>query len=172
MKTKILACSFWLLFSLYLCAASFRLGIGTGNRPGPGFFPFYAALLLGVIALFRLLKILQETPVTATHPSGTPTEWKKVVWVVAGMLAYVFLLQPAGFVISTFLLVTFFLKVVAAQRWLATLCFALSVALMAHLFFDVLVGRAAAQGHSDLVKTKPWRRFISSPRVLSVPPPR
>jgi putative tricarboxylic transport membrane protein len=146
MKTKILASGFWLLFSLYLCVASFQLGIGTGNRPGPGFFPFYAALLVGVIALFRLLKMLQEAPVTAAPTIGTPPESKKVIWVLAGMLAYVFLLQPLGFVICTFLLVTLFLKVVAAQRWLTTLCFALTVALVAHLFFNVLLNAQLPRG--------------------------
>jgi hypothetical protein len=146
MKKKILATGFWLLFSLSLCVASFGLGIGTGNKPGPGFFPFYAALLVGMIALSRLLKIFQETPVTQAHPTCTPAELKKVVWVVAGMLAYVCLLQAAGFVICTFLLVAFFLKVVAAQRWLTTLCFAFTVALMAHLFFDVLLNAQLPRG--------------------------
>jgi hypothetical protein len=38
MKREIIICSFWLLLSFYLAVESHRLGLSTGNRPGPGFF--------------------------------------------------------------------------------------------------------------------------------------
>jgi hypothetical protein len=42
---------FFILFSLYVCIESWRLGVGSFFRPGAGFFPFYSGALLGVLSL-------------------------------------------------------------------------------------------------------------------------
>ena len=146
MSKETLAAGFWLLFSLCMSIASFRLGTGTGNRPGPGFFPFYAAVAIGIISLFRLRRTRREaTTPTVGAPDGTG-EWRKVLSVVASMLAYAVLLEPLGFVICTFLLMAFFLKFVAAQRWLTALSFAFAVALVAHVLFNVLLDADLPKG--------------------------
>ena len=46
-------------------------------------------------------------------------------------------LESLGFLLCTFILIALFLKAVAGRSWLTTLSFALSVALAAHLFFNV-----------------------------------
>ena len=62
------------------------------------------------------------------------------------MIAYAFLLDFLGFLLCTFLLVAFYLKVIAARRWLVTLSFATAVALTSHLFFDVLLKAELPRG--------------------------
>jgi len=55
------------------------------------------------------------------------------------MIAYAFALNLLGFLFCTFLLVAFYLKVIAARGWLVTLSFAAMVALASHFLFDVLL---------------------------------
>ena len=64
MKKEFLAAGFWLLFSAYASLEALRLGLGSGNKPGPGFFPFGAASAIGIIALSRLLQTRGKTPST------------------------------------------------------------------------------------------------------------
>ena len=69
-----------------------------------------------------------------------------VACVIAGIIAYAVLLDTLGFVVCTFLLVAFYLKVIAARRWLVSLCFAAAVALTSHFFFDVLLKAELPRG--------------------------
>ena len=62
MKKEIIIAAFWLLLALYLSVAADKLGLGAFGRPGPGFFPFGAALAIAVIALFRLIRARSEKP--------------------------------------------------------------------------------------------------------------
>ena len=140
MKREIIICSFWLLLSFYLSIESYRLGLSTGNRPGSGFFPFIATVGIGLIAVFRLIHSIRRRPPLDNHSEpGIVGEARLVLGVIAGMMAYAFLLDLLGFLFCTFLLIAFYLKVIAARRWLVTLSFAAAVALASHFFFVVLL---------------------------------
>lgn len=76
-------------------------------------------------------------------------EIRLVLSVIAGMISYVFLLEPLGFMICTFLLVAFYLKVVATRSWLTSLGFAAAVALASHLFFDLFLNAQLPRGLLD-----------------------
>jgi putative tricarboxylic transport membrane protein len=148
MKKEIIICGFWLLLSLYLAIESHRLGLSAGNRPGPGFFPFGAAIAIGVIAAIRLLKNVRRASAEVSESTGAG-EAPLVLAVIAGMVAYAFLLDALGFFICTFLLVAFYLKVVAARSWRASVSFAAAVALVSHLFFDLLLNAQLPRGPLD-----------------------
>jgi putative tricarboxylic transport membrane protein len=148
-KREILICSFWLLLSLYLSVESYRLGLSTANRPGPGFFPFIAAAGIGLIAALRLVSSVRVSVPDENSELGIAGEAKLVLYVIAGMTAYAFSLDLLGFLLCTFLLVAFYLKLIAARRWSVTLIFAAVVALSSHLFFDVLLRAELPRGVLD-----------------------
>ena len=149
MKKELIDNVLWLALSLYLSIESYRLGLSMGNRPGPGFFPFGAAVAIGMIAAFRLLKSFRRTSAANDSESITTSEARLVFYVIAGMISYVFLLGVLGFVICTFLLVAFYLKVVAARSWRVSASFAAAVALVSHLFFDLLLDAQLPRGLLD-----------------------
>ena len=144
MKSHCIIAIFWLLLSVYIAYASYQLGLGTGGKPGAGFFPFGAALAIGAIALLRLSGISHEASDIKTATTGD--QLKKIFYVVAGMLAYALLLDSLGFAVTTFLLLAFYLKYVAAQAWRLSVSFAVIAALGAHLFFDVLLHAQLPRG--------------------------
>ena len=139
MKREIIICSFWLLLSCSLSIESYRLGLSTANRPGPGFFPFITTVGIGLIAAFRLVNSIRKGSADKSAEPGLADESRLVAYVIAGMIAYAFALNLLGFLFCTFLLVAFYLRVIAARGWLVTLSFAAAVALAAHVFFDVLL---------------------------------
>ena len=146
MKREIIICSFWLLLSCSLSIESYRLGLSTAHRPGPGLFPFIAAIAIGLIAVFRLVSSLRKSSPDDNFEPGIASETRLVLYVIAGMTAYAFLLDLLGFLFCTFLLVAFYLRVIAARRWPATLSFAAAVALPSHFFFDVLLKAEMPRG--------------------------
>ena len=146
MKREIIICSFWLLLSFYLSIESYRLGLSTANRPGPGFFPFIATIGIGLIAVFRLVNSIRKSSPDENAEPGLAGESRLVAYVVAGMLAYAFALNLLGFLFCTFLLVAFYLRVIAARGWLVTLSFAAAVALASHFFFAVLLKAELPRG--------------------------
>ena len=117
MKREIIVSSFWLIFSFYVSFESYRLGLSTANRPGPGFFPFIAAVGIGLIAASRLINSLRVSAPDDHSTLGIAGEAGLVLGVIAGMMAYAFLLDFLGFLLCTFLLVAFYLRLIAARRW-------------------------------------------------------
>lgn len=149
MKRETIICSFWLLFAFYLSFESYRLGLTAANRPGPGLFPFIAAAGIGLIATLRWINSVRASAPDENTKSGMAGEGRLVLYVIAGMAAYAFLLDLLGFLLCTFLLVAFYLKFIAARRWPVTLIFAAAVALTSHLFFDVLLKAELPRGLLD-----------------------
>jgi putative tricarboxylic transport membrane protein len=148
-KREIVICGFWLLLSLYSSIESYHLGLSAANRPGPGFFPLIAAAGIGVIAALRLIGSVRAGVSAENSHLGIGGEAKLVLYVIAGMTAYAFLLEPLGFFLCTLLLVAFYLKVIAGRGWPVTLIFASAVALISHFFFDVLLRAELPRGVLD-----------------------
>jgi len=146
MKREIIICGFWLLLSFYLSIESYRLGLSTGNRPGPGLFPFIATIGIALIAAYRLINSIRKGSPEENSEADLAGEVTPVVYVIAGMIAYACLLNFLGFLLCTFLLFAFYLKVIAGRGWLVTLSFAVAVALTSHLFFDVLLKAELPRG--------------------------
>ena len=90
---------FWLAISIFVSVEGFSLKLGSLNRPGPGFFPFWGGLVLGFLSLILLVSALKKR--------GTITlsgiRWPKLLLVAAALLGYLLLLEKLGFVIVTFL---------------------------------------------------------------------
>jgi putative tricarboxylic transport membrane protein len=146
LKREIIVCGFWLLLSFYLSFESYRVGLSTANRPGPGFFPFIATAGIGLIAVFRLIHRIRRPPADNHFAPGIAGEARLVLYVIAGMIVYAFLLDLLGFLFCTFLLVAFYLKVIATRPWLVTVSFAAAVALASHFFFVVLLKAELPRG--------------------------
>jgi len=131
---------FWLLFATYYSLESYGYGLGKWSRPGPGYFPFGAGLLFGMISLYVFLRALRNKP--AGESPGEPSErfqWQNIVLVVAGMLGYAFLLKRMGFILCTFLIVVLFIRVIAKKRWLNSIVTAGILAVVFHIFFNTLL---------------------------------
>jgi putative tricarboxylic transport membrane protein len=143
-KRELCISAAWLLLAFYFAAAATKLGLGAGGRPGPGFFPFGSACLIGIIALFRLLNAHRTKPSAILVTSAN--EWRKIACVIFGMLVFGLLLESLGFALCTFLLMAFYLAIVAAQNWRVSLGFAFAVAILSHLFFDTLLHAQLPRG--------------------------
>jgi putative tricarboxylic transport membrane protein len=123
---------FFVLFSLYVCVESWRLGVGSFFRPGAGFFPFYSSLLLGLLSLILGLLAFRGK----VEKAESWTEVGSTVTVSLALLGFALLLTWLGFVVTTFLFIFFLLRAVERRGWLL----AASAALFISAAFYVVFG--------------------------------
>jgi putative tricarboxylic transport membrane protein len=90
----------WLAVALFAAAQGLSLGLGSLHRPGPGFFPFWGGVVLG------LLSILLVVRAPARDAPGAPRlgpDTARPIVATGAILGYLLLLEVLGFVAVTFL---------------------------------------------------------------------
>ena len=142
-KTTDISLIFFILFSAAICVESYKLGLGSFNAPNPGLFPFLISIMLGVLATFRLLVSL-FLGIANVPKISTPL--KRIFPLMASFFAYPILTNELGFVIPTFLLVVFLLKVIEAKSWRVTIVVSVGLVFFTYLIFKILLGIQLPRG--------------------------
>jgi len=90
---------FWLGVSVFAAVQGFALGLGSVQRPGPGFFPFWGGVVLGLLSLPLLIRALGA----AERLSLAGMRWWTLALVAGALLGYLLFLERLGFALVTFL---------------------------------------------------------------------
>lgn len=138
---------FWLSLAIYVSIECYHIGLGKWRIPGPGAFPFGAAVFLGILSLSVFLKTLRKVPTAGI--SAKNEDWlglQNIALVLAGLVIYIFLLDKLGFILCTFLLTYFLLFVIARQKWLTSVIASLSITLGSHIIFNRLLNANLPKG--------------------------
>lgn len=128
-----------ILFSLFICFMSFRLGLGTVFVPRSGFFPFWAGVILGLLSLANLLiGILKSRPSAEQDEEQREQRinWKNLFLTFIFLLVYPLLMSAIGFLLSTFLFFSFFLYFVGDKSWGIVFSLSATVAAVTFLIFQ------------------------------------
>ena len=139
-RRETLGCIVWVGASLYACYLSLEIGFGKFGSPGPGFFPFWASVLMGAFALVHLVTVHTQKERPTAAGAGGETRWKKTLLVIVSLLLYPLLLPVLGYIITTFALIAFlFLFLGEAKLYWLKLLGALLVTLASFFVFFVLL---------------------------------
>jgi putative tricarboxylic transport membrane protein len=130
--------SFWFIFSVMVSIESYRLGLGTLHRPGPGFLFFWAGIFLGILSVVVIIRAW------GSKKSGEPEisifggqNMTKVVFVLISLFFYALLMEKIGFIIITLLLFVFLLGVIEKKRWFFAIFVSILVTVIAYLIFEI-----------------------------------
>lgn len=108
MKTLDLTSSlFWLFLSAAAFAGSLHMGIGTVESPGMGFMPAAASGLLGILSLVLLANTIVKKLQDVTADTISTIVGRRSLTVLIGVIIYSILMPNLGYLISTFLLMTY-----------------------------------------------------------------
>ena len=131
-----------LVLSGYVILEAWRMPPSATFGPGSGFLPFWLGVLLAVLAAILLGTAWRREATEKDRKSPFPGMEALVAIgsVLAGLAAYIVLLEVLGFLMDTFLYVAFLLGVVEREKWLMTLLVAVSTTAGLYLIFQVLLG--------------------------------
>jgi len=128
---------FWLLVAVFASVESLRMGVGTLQKPGMGFITFGTSVLLGILSLVMFLQTTLKGDQTKTEPLFSGRLWKRVVFALLALVIYARLMPLAGYLVSTFLLMSFLFWIVKGQKWWWILISSLLTTLVTYYVFSV-----------------------------------
>jgi hypothetical protein len=97
---------FLFLFAIFFAIGAYRLGLGSLERPGPGFVIFLASMVLLIFSAYRLLFSKGGIPLRLAFPRKGLI---RVLLIVISLLLYAKLMPVGGYLLSTFILTWFLL---------------------------------------------------------------
>jgi putative tricarboxylic transport membrane protein len=137
-KTRIIALGaalFWVALGILVCYGANRLGLGSVTEPGSGFIFFWSGLILVFLALMDLAGSVPSSEETAQETGKM--NWVKIGLVLLSLMAYAFFLERLGFVLATFVLLSFLLGWIERTRWIRSLGIACVAALGSYAIFEL-----------------------------------
>ncbi len=123
---------FWLAVAVFAALQGLTLKLGSLNRPGPGFFPFWGGVVLGLLSLLLLVSSF-KTRAGSSLPS---LQSSKLLVVLGALLGYVGVLETLGFVAVTFLFL-FLLFRLEQRGWAFSAVSAFLGSTAAHALFQL-----------------------------------
>ena len=126
---------FWLLLSISIFIESLRLGIGTPGNPGMGFMSFGASGLLGILSIALFFRSSSRKKKAEPTPLFSGQFWKRSLFVLVSLALYSRLLPVAGFLVSTFLLMTLLFWILERKKvWLVFVLSILTTGITYYVF--------------------------------------
>ena len=138
-KTKITTVGdgalFWIVVGILACYGATRLGLGSVTEPGAGFIFFWSGLILVILSLVVLADSVRSSEDTVREMEEL--NWAKIALVLLSLLLYAFSLERLGFVLTTFVLVSFLLSCIEGTNWVRSLGVASAAALASFAIFEL-----------------------------------
>ena len=129
-----------LILSVVVAIESFRLELGNLYSPKAGFFPFVAAIILGVLSLILILSAARQK--LEVMEKGEEITFDrhglvKVSYVIGSLFVYSILLNTLGFLLGSMLLMGFLLGVVEPQKLYIVILGGISIPIISYYIFVV-----------------------------------
>ncbi len=152
LKQEVVTAVGFLIFSALYLGFALRLKVGTAGNPGPGFLPIVIGALLSVCSVILLLRLFRNKSNTAADipvPAASPGNYRSIAGIFACTLGYPFVLDMAGFFVSTMGVVFIMFLLLNPRRPLAAFGLAMGLAGVSFLVFPILLGVAFPFGRID-----------------------
>src|SRR4051812_20095885 len=130
----------FLLLSLAIAWASWQLKFSVRGEVGPGLMPFGAAVLLGVVSLVGFVQTMRGAPESTLRdliPSRNGA--LRILAIIAALIATIVLLDPLGFVLTTFAMLALLPFALGVRKVTSTLLMAAAASFSIYFAFTNLL---------------------------------
>jgi putative tricarboxylic transport membrane protein len=131
------------LVGAFICFEALQVPVGTVRMPGAGFFPLLLGLMLGVLSIVLL-------GMSLTSLAGQSTriwpEQPDVLYLVASIVAAVWLFERAGFLLTMALFLAVAMRVLGTASWVTVVTLALVGSITSYLVFGRVLMIALPSG--------------------------
>jgi putative tricarboxylic transport membrane protein len=126
---------FWVALGILLAYGATGLGVGSATEPGSGFIFFWSGLILVILSLVAFAESRRDGD--EVKPEIGAMNWRKIMLVISALLSYAFFLEKLGFVLTTFVLMSFLLAMIEGKHWSKSLGVAGAAALGSYAIFEL-----------------------------------
>jgi len=144
----IISSIFWLTMGIGVCYGAYELDLGTLHDPGSGFIFFWVGIMMIGLSLGILIRAIKEKAIPGELKKALWAEirWQKILSVMVALFLYATAFTYLGFVLSTFLLLTFLFKAVEPQSWTKAILGAFTSTLITYGLFHLWLGVQLPRG--------------------------
>lgn len=128
---------FWLAIGLAIALYSMKYGLGKFSSPGPGFMPFLSGLILAGLALVVFLQQLSKGSKEKLRDLWSKKNWPTIMMVMGALVLYTIFFRFFGFLLDTFLVTAFLLRVMEPLSWKKVLVGATGAAIGSYAIFQL-----------------------------------
>ena len=125
---------FLMIVSALVIREALELEVGTATNPGSGFMVFGAAVALGLLALRQFVTSC-AVRAHATESVAERIRWGRILAAISAMVLYILALQPVGYLLCTFLLLSFLFQALERGHWVARTVGAASTSFVTYVIF-------------------------------------
>jgi len=138
----------FLLLGIAYLADTLRLPLGSAMKPGAGLFPLLVgvSLLALSLALFLGSLIRKDPSAPGQEPFPQGKDRQRVLAVGVVLFAFVLLLQPLGFGISSAALMAAVFRLLGLKSWAKIILISVVAAAVSYCLFDSLLGVPLPKG--------------------------
>jgi hypothetical protein len=128
-----------IVVSVYVFRGSLKYGVGTPVNPGSGLMPMLASLLVfGLSSLLLFKEVIGANKKSGRGESAGLGRYAKPASLVAGIVAYSWLLELLGFITVTLPLMFLMFSITEPPKWRGNLLISVVTTLVSFAFFRFL----------------------------------
>jgi len=127
----------WLAIGLFIALYSIKYGLGSLSSPGPGFLPCLSGTAIAGLSLIVLIKQRFSEKREKIRDLWESANWPAMVMVMGALILYTALLRLLGFLLDTFVLIAFLLRIMEPMNWKKVVAWAGGISLCAYLIFEI-----------------------------------
>ena len=141
MRSDLAAAAILLALAGYIFLAAGAMPFGTARVPQTAFFPKCLAVLLAVLSVIVLVRPFAGGVKDTVGADEIPVRgWLRIGATLAVLIGFALVLEPLGFLASTFLLMFLLLRAIEPQPWRNVIAIAVATSLISYGLFSWLLG--------------------------------
>ena len=135
----------WIGLGFFASIYAYKLGLGQLSAPGAGFMPFWLGIIIACLAFYKLITDVRihaenagtdEKNVSTVKPRYSGIG--KLVFVTIILFAYALLLEPLGYIVTTFFAMVLLLRFAGYTRWIFIVIYAAIIVGVSYFLFHYL----------------------------------
>jgi putative tricarboxylic transport membrane protein len=133
---------FWIVIGGIICILALQYDLGSFRAPAPGFVAFLSGILIGGVGIVMILSKsiskgrAKETARNASQ-GASAVPWNRLAYTMIFLIAYAILMDPLGYIVSTFLAMFGLFFDWEKKNWFWSGFFSIAVSLVSYLVFEI-----------------------------------
>jgi putative tricarboxylic transport membrane protein len=123
-----------------------RLPFGSLRAPQAGFLPVVLSIVLTIFSCIFLVQTIRTNRDGASFLGLNRGYLKKVGLAAGSLLGFALVLEYLGYIISTFVLIAFLLRVIEPQKWWVVIGFSSLISLATYILFSLFLSSPLPKG--------------------------